>query len=127
MISFKGKGGFHNTETFLKRARQKDYSFLMQYGEEGVAALSAATPVRTGKTAESWSYRIVDNGDSISIEWTNSNTSDGIPVAVLIQYGHATRDGGFVEGIDYINPALRPIFEKIEYSIWEKVKNWWPR
>lgn len=127
MVTIHSKGSFKNTMTFLKKARDKDYSFLHKYGEEGVAALSAATPVRTGKTASSWYYKIVDRGDSISIEWFNSNVNDGVPIAIVIQYGHATPNGGYVEGVDYINPALKPIFDRIEHSVWEKVKNWWPQ
>lgn len=86
---------------------------LKKYGEKGVAALKNATPKRTGATANAWDYKIVRKGNSISLIWTNSNAPYGVPVAIMIQYGHATRGGSYVQGIDYINPALRPIFDDI--------------
>ena len=103
---------------------QKYLSALEKYGEEGVKALMAATPRDTGATANSWSYRIVKNKDSATITWTNSNTTEsGIPIAVLIQYGHATGTGGYVQGRDFINPAMRPVFDKIAEDAWMEVKN----
>lgn len=94
---------------------------LNRYGQEGVDALTAATPRDTGTTAESWSYEIKRTNNSVTIYWNNSNAPYGVPVAVLIQYGHATRNGGYVQGIDYINPALKPIFEKMAENIWREV------
>lgn len=122
-ISIKQKGSFSKIETFLTRMRHPFYySKLHKYGKMGVEALAAATPRDTGLTAESWSYEIVNEGSRIKIIWTNSNLSEpGMPVAVLIQYGHATRNGGYVEGIDYINPALKPIFDELADSLWKEV------
>lgn len=121
MIGFKCKTNFKPTENLLKKysnlAKSDLDSILRKYGEQGVAALSAATPRRTGTTAESWSYKIIRRGSATSLVWTNSNAPYGVPVAILIQYGHATRGGGYVEGIDYINPALRPVFNNILQQI----------
>lgn len=118
------KGSFKNTEKFLKRAEKRDfYDRLDEYGRKGVAALSAATPVDSGKTAESWDYEIHYGKDTITISWTNSNVVDGYAViAVLIQYGHGTRNGGYVQGRDYINPAMRPVFDDIANAVWEEVR-----
>ena len=88
----------------------------------GVEALAAATPRKTGKTAASWSYRVEKGKDSIAIIWSNSNIVDGTPIAVILQYGHGTRNGGYVEGVDYINPAMRPIFDEIAKRAWEEVR-----
>lgn len=121
MIQFVHHGDFSKTTKFLKRAMKPDLRFLNQYGEEGVRALSSATPTDSGKTASSWSYQIrKDNGRTI-IEWTNSNVNKGVNVAIILQYGHGTRNGGWVQGIDYINPALRPVFDKIADKAWEEV------
>lgn len=124
-ITFSGRGDFSKTLGFLKKMKEQKYlSALEKYGEEGVKALMAATPRDTGATANSWSYRIVKNKDSATITWTNSNTTEnGIPIAVLIQYGHATGTGGYVQGRDFINPAMRPIFDKIAEDAWMEVKN----
>lgn len=114
MISFKSKTNFTKTLNRLKRYQEISVDdILRKYGEMGVKALAAATPKRTGMTAESWGYKIVHKGNGVSLIWTNSNAPYGVPVAILIQYGHATRGGGYVEGIDYINPALRPVFDDI--------------
>lgn len=113
MIRVKVRGSTKKTESFLRRAKKVKFANLEKYGEMGVAALSAATPVRTGLTAASWSYEIKPTATGYSIIWKNSNVVDGYPVAVLIQYGHGTRNGGYVEGIDYINPALETIFQQI--------------
>lgn len=102
--------------------KEKQYlETLNRYAQEGVDALSAATPRDTGTTADSWSYEIRRGNGQVTIYWTNSNAPYGVPVAVLIQYGHATRNGGYVQGIDYINPALKPIFEKMAENIWREV------
>lgn len=122
MITITQSGNFKNTERFLSRAKKREiYNRLSKYAVEGVHALSLLTPMDTGKTANSWNYEIRFGRDSVNIYWTNSNINDGIPIAVLIQYGHGTKNGGYVQGIDYINPALRPIFEKIADSVWKEV------
>lgn len=122
MITFRQRGDFRKTESFLKRVSGDDiYSSLERYAKEGVDALSASTPSDTGKTASSWDYEIKKDRNGVSIYWTNSNVMDGIPVVILIQYGHATGTGGYVQGIDFINPTLRPIFEKIAVDVWREV------
>lgn len=122
MITVKQKGDFLKTEVFLKGITEKNYlKVLRKYGEQGVQALSAATPVESGKTASSWSYEIIDENGSYSIIWHNSNIQKGVNIAILIQYGHGTRNGGYVEGIDYINPALRSIFEDMADAAWKEV------
>lgn len=122
-ISFKQKGSFKTTEKFLKRMReQRFFNKLQKYGQDGVEALRLATPKDTGKTAASWSYEVTYDNGSVSIHWTNSNLAEpGMPVAILIQYGHATKNGAYVQGIDYINPALQPVFKKIADSVWKEV------
>jgi len=94
---------------------------LSKYAEEGKAALASATPTDSGETASSWDYIITIKSGRAKITWTNSNDANGIPVAVLIQYGHATRNGGYVQGRDYINPAIKPIFDKIANELWKGV------
>ena len=122
MLVIKSKGSFKNTFGLFKKLQSKRiYNSLDKYGREGVAALAAATPVDTGKTASSWSYEIVEKKDIISIVWKNSNVVDGVPIAIIIQYGHATSTGGYVQGVDYINPALQPIFDKIAKNVWKEV------
>lgn len=122
MVKITHKGNFNNTTKFFRSMKEKRYlDALHRYGQEGVDALSAATPRDTGTTAASWSYEVKYGNNEISIYWNNSNAPYGVPVAVLIQYGHATRNGGYVQGIDYINPALRPVFDKIANDIWKEV------
>lgn len=122
MIRFRHKGDFRNTERFFKNAPLiSPTKILDKYGKAGVDALAASTPVRTGKTASSWSYEIVQKPGKISIYWTNSNFNEGVNIAVILQYGHGTGTGGFVQGIDYINPAIRPIFETIANEAWKEV------
>lgn len=122
MFSITQKGNFNNLEKYLKKTIGKDYmSVLDKYGRQGVQALSAATPVDTGKTAASWEYRIVKTDSSISIEWLNTNINNGVNIAILLQYGHGTRNGGYVVGRDYINPALRPIMEDLAAAAWKEV------
>lgn len=125
-ISFRQKGDFRKTERFLKRARDADFfERLEEYGREGVEALSSATPVGTGLTAGSWSYEIRKTADDCAIYWTNSNVVDGwFNVAIGLQYGHGTGTGGWVEGIDYINPAIQPIFERIAEDVWATIQKW---
>lgn len=123
VIVFRQKGSWTKTRRFLKHCRDMDLdSILDRYGQEGVEALAAATPKDTGTTAASWSYEVRKNKESISIVWTNTNIVDGVPIAVILQYGHGTRNGGYVQGTDYINPAMNPIFDKIAQRAWEEVK-----
>lgn len=116
------KGSFKHTEKLLKKSLGRDYrSILDKYGQRGVSALSAATPVDTGDTAACWDYEIIQNGSTISIVWNNYNINRGVNIAVILQYGHATRNGGWVEGRDYINPALQPIFDQLADEAWKEV------
>lgn len=124
MIRIKAKGNWNKTENFLKR--NKDLKSIRQVlekcGREGVAALAAVTPVDTGKTASSWSYTIVQNEQESSVYFTNNNlTKTGIPIAILLQYGHGNGRGGYVQGRDYINPAIQPVFDKIAEEAWKEV------
>ena len=122
MIRFRQKGDFRKTTRYFERLRETmRLGTLDKYGREGVAALASATPVETGKTAESWYYEITNNRQTTKISFYNSNVNDGVPIAIIIQYGHGTRNGGWVEGRDYINPAIQPIFDKIAEEIWREV------
>lgn len=122
MISFRHKGDFSITTKFLERIKKDVVSIdLDKYGRAGVEALAAATPIDSGKTASSWKYEIIKNKNSIVIRYYNTNIQNGIPIAVILQYGHATRNGGWVEGIDYINPAIQPIFDSIVKEAWGEV------
>lgn len=122
MITFDTKGSLKKTMNFLKRARKLDYSVLDMYGQIGVEALAESTPKDSGKTSSSWYYEIVETRDGVSIQWLNSNLGDGwCPIAVILQYGHATGTGGWVEGRDYINPAIQPIFDDIANQVWRGV------
>lgn len=123
MISIKTKGNFKNIEKFFAKNKKQNFDqILKMYGNIGVFALSMATPKRTGLTANSWDYEIEHTaGKSVKIYWKNTNLSDGIPVAVLIQYGHGTKNGGYVVGRDFINPAMGPIFDGIAEAIWKEV------
>lgn len=123
MITFKHKGDFGSTEKFLfKLYSQNFFKSLKQYAEKGVRALSSVTPTDSGETAASWSYRISTQKDVVSIVWTNSKLDkNGTPVAILLQYGHATGSGGYVQGQDYINPAIQPIFDEIEKGVWDEI------
>lgn len=124
MISFSQKGDFKKLNGYLERVKEKaKLGILDKYGREGVAALSAATPVRTGKTANSWYYEIERQNGQVSLVFKNSNIIDGTPIAIILEYGHATNNGGWVQGIDYITPALQPIFDKIAKEAWKEVKN----
>lgn len=123
IIVFKQKGNFKKTRKFLKRCSNLQLDDLLdQYGKEGVDALARATPKDTGKTAASWSYAVHKSDGRITITWSNSNIVDGVPIAVILQYGHGTRNGGYVEGVDYVNPAMRPIFERIAQRAWGEVR-----
>ena len=122
MVIVKQKGDFSKTEKFLNSISKKlYYRNLQKYAEQGVAALASATPIDSGTTANSWNYEIRQTKNSVSIYWTNSNVNKGVPIAVIIQYGHGTRNGGYVQGRDYINPAMRPIFDKIAENVWKEV------
>jgi len=124
MISIRTSGSFSKLENFLSKiSRGEIFRELERYGLQGVDALSNATPVDTRLTAESWRYKIVHIRGKHSIEWYNTNVVDGKPVAILLQYGHGTGTGGWVEGRDYINPAIRPIFDQIANEVWEKVRH----
>lgn len=123
MIQITHKGDFSKTDKFLRGIKERHYlKILDKYGQMGVDALRAATPRRSGKTAESWGYEIRVGGDMAEIIWTNTNVENGwFYVAIGLQYGHGTRNGGYVQGIDYINPAMRPIFDKIADEAWAEV------
>lgn len=122
MIKLRSKGNFNKTYRFLKKAREwRDRKLLDIYGQLGVNALKSATPKATGKTASSWFYTITEEENSTTITWNNSNVNKGVNIAIVLQYGHGTGTGGYVRGIDYINPALAPIFEKLAARAWEEV------
>lgn len=122
MISFRHKGDFSKLTNFLERAKETvRLGDLDKYGRQGVAALASATPIDTGLTASSWYYEIEHKDGSASISFHNSNIQNGVPIAIILQYGHGTRNGGWVEGVDYINPAIRPIFDQIVNSAWREV------
>lgn len=122
MITITQKGSFENTESYLRRLKtQEAFRVLSRYGNLGVVALSNATPVDSGETAASWYYSIKMQRGYYSIRWHNSHEENGIPIAVLIQYGHGTGTGGYVEGRDYIMPAIRPIFDQIAAEAWREV------
>ena len=122
MITFKQKGDFSKLTRYLERVKEVvNLGDLNKYGREGVAALSSMTPVETGKTASSWYYEIEHTKDSARITFLNSNVNKGVPIAIILQYGHGTRNGGWVEGRDYINPAIQPIFDDIVNEAWREV------
>ena len=123
MLSFTVSGSTNKTMNFLRKMQstQNLYSGLESIAQRGVAALQAATPVESGLTAASWGYEIEIEGDSVKIHWINSNNNGGVNVAVILQYGHGTGTGGYVSGRDYINPAIKPIFDEIANDVWKKV------
>lgn len=122
MISFRHKGDFSKLTRFLERAKEAvKVGDLDKYGREGVAALASATPVDSGATANSWYYEIENKDGSITINFNNSNIQNGVPIAVILQYGHGTGTGGWVQGRDYINPAIQPIFDRIAENAWKEV------
>ena len=123
MITVRQRGDFKNLTSFLERSKEVfNLGILDKYGRQGVAALQASTPKDTGKTAESWYYKINRNNGIVSLSFHNSNENKGVPIAIILQYGHATGNGGYVEGTDYINPALKPVFEKMANEAWKEVK-----
>lgn len=122
MITMEQHGSLKSTNSFLERCLEIVHlGDLDKYGRDGVEALKASTPVDTGKTSESWYYTIEHKKGQTSIVWSNSNTQDNCNVAVILQYGHATKNDYWIDGIDYINPALRPLFEEIADRIWKEV------
>lgn len=121
-VEITSTGNFDKTEKFLKFIRTgRQYAFLDSYAQRGVEALRAATPADTGLTAASWSYTVSKNPGGVRIDWLNSNFENGFAVAVSLQYGHGTGTGGYVAGEDYINPAIRPVFDEIANSVWRAV------
>ena len=122
MISFRQKGDFSKLTKYLEKVKEGfDVGILDKYGQAGVRALASATPVDTGLTANSWYYKIEKSKGSVSIDFYNSNIQKGVPIAVILQYGHGTKNGGWVQGRDYINPAIRPIFDAIVEDAWKEV------
>lgn len=122
MITFRHRGSFSNSERFLSQAKKRNYrAILEKYADQGTRALESATPKDTGLTANQWSHEIEITSRGFSIHWTNNNLVDGLPVVILLQYGHGTRSGSFVEGRDFINPAMRPIFDTIAENLWKEV------
>lgn len=121
MITFGQKGDFSKLTRYLEKAKSVvKLSDLEKYGKEGVAALASVTPVDSGLTATSWSYEIKHKNGMVSISFKNSNIQNGVPVAIILQYGHGTRNGGWVQGRDYINPAIQPVFDKIANDAWRE-------
>lgn len=121
-VTFRQRGDFSRTEKFLRKARTAiKFLNLDKYAEAGLAALQATTPYDTGETARSWYYEIERTDTSVSVVYKNSNIQNGIQIAIILQYGHGTGTGGYVEGRDYINPALRPVFDKLADDAWEEV------
>ncbi len=122
MITFESSGSFVNVDRFLERmAKEEILSALNQYAELGVSALASATPSKSGATANAWSCEVTSKRNNYTITWSNSNMNDGVNVAVILQYGHGTGTGGYVQGRDYINPAIQPIFDKIADEVWKVV------
>ena len=122
MISFRQKGDFSNLSSYLERVKEKvKLGDLDKYGRAGVAALASATPVDSGQTANSWYYEIERQNGSVSIVFNNSNVNRGVLIAIILQYGHGTGTGGWVQGRDYINPAIQPIFDEIANNAWKEV------
>lgn len=122
MITIKHHGGFKRTEGMFKRMSKFEIrSILNKYGDKGVAALAAATPKDTGLTASSWEYQVSKTGTGYSITWNNTNVNNGVNIALILQLGHGTGTGGYVQGVDYINPALASIFEQLADEAWQEV------
>ena len=123
-IVFKHRGDFLKTETFLKRnrnLRKIQVSVIESFAQQGVEALRNATPKDTGETADSWYYEIQQDKRNLSLVFKNSHIEKGVNIAIILQYGHGTRNGGYVTGIDYINPALKPLFDKLAEGLWKEV------
>lgn len=121
-VVFRHKGDLKKSRKFLETlSRREEFKNLDRLAKEGVQALSSATPFDTGLTASSWGYEIHTSGGSYQIVWTNSNINKGVPIAIILQYGHGTGTGGYVQGRDYINPAIRPVFDRIADEVWKEV------
>lgn len=122
MITFRQKGDFSKLTRYLERVKEAvKLGNLDKYGREGVAALASATPIESGKTASSWYYEIENSNGSATISFYNSNVNKGVPIAIILQYGHGTGTGGWVQGRDYINPAIQPVFDRIAKEAWREV------
>ena len=122
MISFRHKGNFVKLSAYLNSLKKIDYkSIIDKYAQAGVDALRSATPIDSGLTAESWGYEIEDDGKTTTVTWYNTNVNNGVNVAIILQYGHGTGTGGYVEGYDYINPAIVPVFDNISEGVWKEV------
>lgn len=122
MISFRQKGDFSKLTRYLEKVKETvKIGDLDRYGKEGVAALASATPVDSGLTAQSWNYKIERKSGSVAITFNNTNIQNGVPIAIILQYGHGTGTGGWVQGRDYINPAIQPLFDKIAENAWKEV------
>lgn len=120
-ISVTSKGNWDKTTSFLRRKQANQLAILDKYGPMGVAALSAATPIEDGETAQAWTYEIVNRRGYYAIHWSNTHSEDGVNIAAIIQYGHGTKNGGYVAGRDYIMPAIRPIFDQMVTEMWREV------
>ena len=125
VVTFSHKGDFKKTEKFFAKIEHAvlGTSIFDKYGQMGVEALREATPKDSGETANSWHYKIQNNKNSATIYWFNTHTNKGVNIAIILQYGHGTRNGGYVKGIDYINPAIKPIFEKMAEDAWKEIEN----
>lgn len=124
MIEIKHTGSFRKTEKFLKTMSKRDYTAtLRKYGELGVAALAEATPKDSGITAASWSYELAKEDGYYTIYWKNSSRNDGANIAILLQYGHATGAGVYVKGVDYVNPAIKSVFDQMATELWNEVQS----
>lgn len=122
MISFRSKGNFKKVTSYFERLKEAiHFGLLDKYGREGVEALSSMTPKETGKTASSWYYDIQNQNGVASITFYNSNVNEGVPIAIILQYGHGTGTGGWVQGRDYINPAIQPVFDSLADEAWKEV------
>lgn len=122
MIRITHKGNFDRTEKFFMSAEKMQIrNILDRYGREGVNALASATPIESGETADSWGYEVEMSDGSYVIYWTNSNMNKGVSIALILQYGHGTGTGGYVQGRDYINPAIKPVFDALADAAWKEV------
>ncbi len=122
MITFRQRGDFSRVTRYLVKIKDPAlFSVLDRFGEMGVNALKASTPTESGETADAWSYRVEQDAKSIRLAFYNSNSNQGVPIAIILQYGHGTGTGGWVEGRDYINPALQPVFDALADQVWEEV------
>lgn len=124
MFRIRSSGSFKNSKRFLQEVQKQNFMALLDhYGKDGIIALSMNTPRDTGETSVSWGYQVIMDKGEARLEFTNSNINKGVPIAVILQYGHGTGTGGYVQGRDYINPAIQPVFDRIVDSIWTEVKS----